>query len=809
MKMASLQGIYVALFGRPADPAGLAHWLKVTKDGSDLTELVDVMGALPEASARFDGLSPSQIVNLIFQSLFGRDADADGLAHFVAKLESGEQSIASIAINVLDGAQGNDLTIITNKIAAADAWTRNIDTSEEVSAYSGTNAAEVGRAFVQLTTADESTVPDNAQAQEAINALLAPSGGQTPADSSTGGGSDGQTPDDEADQTFVYDEVRLASDILGTVDLPTDVTIGAITITGGNEDGFFTVDIDGQITLTEAGLASAANDFETGENSFRLDLSVENDTNTEIEQLSITLAVQDVLEQQTVSLANIGSGVGGFKIVGDTPSDFFGSSVSSGDFNGDGIDDVIIGAKGAEPEGDGRGLDHGNAYIVFGNTNLNDISAPLTAGDIAQSNGDLGIEITPNTGRGNFGATVSSAGDFNNDEIDDILIGAPLVNSAAGSAHLIYGKAELTNIDLSTTNNVVAFEMSGDGNVDYFGTSVTHVGDFNMDGIDDFAVTTLFGDGPTGVKTGNVSIIFGTQTTPGDFAIGDLATNAGITLFGEDSQDRAGFSISRAGDINADGIPDIIIGAMTHNVSGAQSAGAAYIVYGKANPTDMNLKNIVVLQNDFEDNIGGFKISGQDMSDRVGESVSAAGDVNGDGVDDVIIGAPYVDGETISSGAAFIVFGSSADDGLVGNLSIGDISNGVNGIKISGENELDLVGEAVSSAGDFNKDGYDDVLISGEYDDAGGDQAGAVYLVFGGPDLVDIDLSNIAAGIGGFKIIGEDTALTLGNSVAAAGDLNNDGYGDLIVGSAGYGLYPETPGAAYVIFGSNAWDTVA
>lgn len=169
--MASIQGIYVALFGRPADPGGLAFWTALTNEGLDLSTLVGTLTAEPEATARFEGLTNAQIVNSIFQSLFNRDADPIGLEFFVAGLNDGGLTPETIAISVLDGAQGSDRTIINNKIAAADAWTSALDTPAKISAYSGEDAAAVGRAFLTPVTADAATVPSAEAAQQAINLL--------------------------------------------------------------------------------------------------------------------------------------------------------------------------------------------------------------------------------------------------------------------------------------------------------------------------------------------------------------------------------------------------------------------------------------------------------------------------------------------------------------------------------------------------------------------------------------------------------------------------------------------------------------
>jgi hypothetical protein len=163
--MATIQGVYVALFGRPADPTGLAYFNGVTNNGANLSAIGN-LASTAEYQGRFAGLNNLQIINSIYQSLFGRDADVTGLNFFANQLATGRQTINTIAINILDGATGSDLTTVNNKIAAANLYTAALDTGTEIVAYSGTTAADAGRAFIQGVT---TTVP----AQTAVDAAVA------------------------------------------------------------------------------------------------------------------------------------------------------------------------------------------------------------------------------------------------------------------------------------------------------------------------------------------------------------------------------------------------------------------------------------------------------------------------------------------------------------------------------------------------------------------------------------------------------------------------------------------------------------
>lgn len=176
--MASIQGIYLALFGRPADPAGLDFFNGVTNNGQDLAKISGLAGT-DEYLSRFTGFSNEQIVNAIFTAMFGRDADEGGLKFFVGELAAGRLSIENIAINILDGARNDDKTIIDNKLTASDLFTRNLDTIEEQALYAGPIAADMGRQFLAPVTSDPSTVPTLPKVTAYISSL--PPGGSQPA----------------------------------------------------------------------------------------------------------------------------------------------------------------------------------------------------------------------------------------------------------------------------------------------------------------------------------------------------------------------------------------------------------------------------------------------------------------------------------------------------------------------------------------------------------------------------------------------------------------------------------------------------
>lgn len=228
-------------------------------------------------------------------------------------------------------------------------------------------------------------------------------------------------------------------------------------------------------------------------------------------------------------------------------------------------------------------------------------------------------------------------------------------------------------------------------------------------------------------------------------------------------------AFDRAGDVNNDGYDDIIVGA-GGNDTGGTDAGQSYIFFGGPK---MNLTPDVTF-------------TGASPDDLFGTLVSGAGDVNGDGYDDVIAGSPQNDSAGDNAGSAYIFFGGQAMD------SVPDVN-------MTGEATCDWFGYSVSGAGDVNGDGYDDVLIGAERNAAGGPNAGRAYLYYGGrnmDNIPDVVFSGYATEYLGF-------------STSGAGDLNADGYDDVIVGAYGSEWAYMDAGKAYVYLGGPAMDNFA
>ncbi len=333
------------------------------------------------------------------------------------------------------------------------------------------------------------------------------------------------------------------------------------------------------------------------------------------------------------------------------------------------------------------------------------------------------------------------------------------------------------------------FVINGVDPPDQSGFNVSGAGDVNGDGLEDVIVGTLFGGSAT--FAGESYVVFGkADGTPVELA-DVVAGTGGFVIKGIDPADYSGVSVSGAGDVNGDGLADVIVAAPGADPGGNSTAGETYVVFGKADGTAVELADVAA-------GTGGFVINGIDPYDLSGISVSGAGDVNGDGLADVIVGAPGADVHENLAGESYVVFGKA--DGAA--VELADVVAGTGGFVINGIDFFDSSGSGVSDAGDVNGDGLADVIVAAPGYCAYCCGEKKSYVIFGKADGMAVELAAVAAGIGGFVIDGHDSP-SLGPSVSGAGDVNGDGLDDVIVGLRGAACNPHLfgPSESYVVFG--------
>ena len=454
------------------------------------------------------------------------------------------------------------------------------------------------------------------------------------------------------------------------------------------------------------------------------------------------------------------------------------------------------------------------------------IEAPAQIPLSSLSGSDNGFRIVGGAFGDAAGYSVSSAGDFNGDGFDDILVSAlrdssfggrvalaavvdePEFVSDADAAFVIFGGTSLGGtINLADVGSTIAgVRIATETNTIEAGSAVAALGDVNGDGLDDIVVGASQ-DHEGSYAAGAAYVIYGTTQAPQTVQLADIAAGrGGFKILGETVYDAAGTSVAGAGDVNGDGYADIIVGAPNHSASVdfADYTGAAYVILGSAGRTSsLDLQSMVM-------GTDGFKLTGEETYQLAGYAVSAAGDFNQDGYDDFVVGAygGYENG--FYKGAAYLVYGTGNP---VSTVDLEQLNYCLGGFKVIGAAEFDEAGYSVAAAGDVNGDGLDDFLIGAPFDApyygmVDGAMSGRAYVVYGRGDVpYDVNLANMTLGTDGgrydigLRIIGEADFDRVGVSVSSAGDINGDGLSDILVGAPANSETGDYAGAAYVIFG--------
>ena len=407
-------------------------------------------------------------------------------------------------------------------------------------------------------------------------------------------------------------------------------------------------------------------------------------------------------------------------IFGGIEGDTLGFSVLGADVNGDGLDDILVGAPGASNKDDPR-TDQGEVYVFFGSAELGGTL------DIAKAPEDL--RITGAEGFSRVGHAIAS-GDVNGDGMNDIVLGAPFAGrepgtppgsprTEVGEAYVIFGGAGLGGT-VSIPDGQQDFTIGGQQRFGQFGGAVA-TADVNADGIDDIIVAAPQSDGPDGVPdaAGAVYVFFGAEGLSGRLTIAEGAEDVAIVGAGE--RHSLGFPLA-TGDFNGDRIADIAMGArLAAGPQGDRSAsGAVYVTFGRS-----DLTGALDLAKGAQD----AAIFGPQPSQLLPSSL-ASGDLNGDGIADLILGSGSASGpgERAGAGVAYVVLGGP-------DLSAVDLAEGSQDLAIVGVDAGDSLGSSVALARISGSELPEVILAasSGDGRDNARPDVGEIYVVGVGP----------------------------------------------------------------------------
>ncbi|MBC7250188.1 MAG: FG-GAP repeat protein [Anaerolineae bacterium] len=475
------------------------------------------------------------------------------------------------------------------------------------------------------------------------------------------------------------------------------------------------------------------------------------------------------------------------RIVGENALDWLGE-VTSGDINNDGVADLIIGASGYDHDGMS---DAGAVYAIWGRADLTGTIDLNSSGEAAE------LTIYGGEADGYVGHAVAS-GDWNHDGVDDIVIGADGVSNRQGAVYVITGSSSLTHTLYLTDTNTPYLSVYGESDGDRLGRSVA-IGDVNGDGWQDLILGAYWDYALGRPRAGTVYVIFGASGLSGtiDLSAGD---EADVTIYGPLAEDWLGRWVD-CGDVDGDGVEDILIGASRGDVPGHTDAGKVILIYGSDTlPSTIDLATTNIISEGL-----GLVFYGSDDYAGAGFYVSS-GNINGDvspqgyAYEDLVITA-YREGYN-EDGEAYVIYGGTE---ITSGVTITPGTWGINmadcvDVTVFAGAAGDRLGRSAASA-DFNGDGYDDVLIGAPRADrtATITDVGYTYVIYGGASLSSTINVSPTSNVD-ILVIGDDADDESGRA-CGAGDLNDDGVDDLIIGAA---MALSQTGEVYAIWGPKA-----
>ena len=446
-------------------------------------------------------------------------------------------------------------------------------------------------------------------------------------------------------------------------------------------------------------------------------------------QLVFILLAWLLLSARSCTETTITTGVESAQKISDTAGAFegtledndrFGSAVADiGDLERDGVIDLAVGT----PLDDDGGTDRGAVWILF----MNDDGTVDIEQKISDTEGDLPL-TTILDDNDQFGSAVAELGDLNGDGFLDIAVGAPLDDDGGtdrGAVWILFLNDDGTvqSTQKIADSRISLIDILEDN--DQFGGAIANIGDLNNDRIDEIAVGARLSDDGGGDR-GAIWILFLARdgTVINGQKVSDTDGGFSGTL---DDGDFFGSSIAGIGDLDADGIEDIAVGAIGDD-DGGIDRGAVWILF-------MNADGTVRFEQKLSETSGNFN-GGLNDNDHFGSALAGIGDYNGDGIIDIAAGAEQDDDGGVDRGAVWILFLES-DGEILSKQKISSTSGNFSGPLTDGV----LFGSALANPGDLDQDGIIDIVAGAKLDDDGGTDRGALWTLFMQRPETDIDIT--------------------------------------------------------------------
>lgn len=736
----ALTKLYLAGFNRAPEKGGFAYWSSLLKGGQTMDAIVKTVFSLPIVKAIYpDSMSDGDFLSVIYQNIFGKHPDAAGLAYWLTLLADGRErgtlvmTMIDAGLGTVDGTPGK--AFIANRLAVA--------------AYAADKQAISGKSI---------TIGQSVSILQSVNGDLA-----------TASSAKARVDRELSDPVK---SVSLGSTDFGfVIDMGTNAHVQTPAVAGAgdfNADGYDDIvlgqpgfNYKGRVSIIYGGPnthATAIKLDEIGANGFsllgaestdlgngvggvgdfdgdgRADVAIGSPTYRKLiptkfgEETGAGFVLFGTNQKPSAEQLNgVVAAGGASRFDGELPGidtvqhvfirQMVGTTMGpGGDINGDGLDDLVVGARGASF----TARESGSAYVAFGSSS----GTPSTS-DLLTLNGSNGFRLDGSLQGENRGHTASSCGDFNGDGFDDVAIGA----RENDVAYIWYGHAG-EYVAHSTLANMAAgqgFRVTV-SYPDQYGVDVSGVGDLNGDGLADLAVASH------GTSNAAIYVLLGNRTGS-DIFTADLDGVVGFKIT-QSTSDTLVYSVGSAGDFNGDGFDDIVISSHHPNVS--LDPGNAYVVYGKIS----GFAPLISL--DALDGSDGLRIDAGTGYAGTGAVANSAGDINGDGYADVALTKLKTGGpdDANPKAYAYVVFG--------GNLS--------HMVDYEGTAAADTL-SGINSAETFVAGTGDDTMLGGGGADSFHGGAGNDTIAVPTLDFLRVDGGN---GVDTLKLTGSDLILDLG-----------------------------------------------